>query len=83
MSQSVWFDWNRDGDWDDVMKCGRCGTVQVPMATPEWAVQNQQLHLSGHGVSTFTTPRFMAWLPPQVEAESSARWMRITPSEWK
>ena len=79
---NVWFDWNRDGDWDDVMKCPDVvGTVAV--AAPEWAVQNQQLHLSGPGVFTFTTPRFMAWLPPQVEAEPSARWMRITLSERK
>ena len=83
---NVWFDWNRDGDWDDTMKCpGEAGTVPVPMTVPEWAVQNQQLHLSSPGVFTFTTPRFMAWLPPQVEAEPSARWMRITLSErkWK
>nr|QNO54133.1 hypothetical protein KOBOILMI_00001 [Methanosarcinales archaeon ANME-1 ERB7] len=77
---NVWFDWNRDGDWDDVMRCpGDAGTVPVP--APEWAVQNQQLHLSGTGVFTFTTPRFRAWLPPSVEAEPSARWMRITLSE--
>ena len=25
----------------------------------------------------------MIWIPPQVEAEPSARWMRITPSERK
>ncbi|MEA1907331.1 MAG: GEVED domain-containing protein [Euryarchaeota archaeon] len=79
---NVWFDWNRDGDWDDTMKCpGDAGTV--PVLAPEWAVQNQQLHLSGPGIFTFTTPRFMAWLPPQVEAEPPARWMRITLSERK
>ncbi|MCK5108411.1 MAG: hypothetical protein KAR25_01850, partial [Methanosarcinales archaeon] len=81
---NVWFDWNRDGDWNDVMKCpGLPGTLPAP--APEWAVQNQQLQLSGPGVFTFTTPRFIAWLPPQVEAEPSARWMRITLSErkWK
>ncbi|PXF57736.1 MAG: hypothetical protein C4B59_14670 [Candidatus Methanogaster sp.] len=79
---NVWFDWNRDGDWDDVMKCPE-STGTVPATAPEWAVQNQQLHLSGPGVFTFTTPRFVAWLPPQVEAKPSARWMRITLSERK
>ncbi len=35
-----WFDWNLDGDWDDVMKCPRA-VETVPVPVPEWAVQNR------------------------------------------
>jgi uncharacterized repeat protein (TIGR01451 family) len=77
---NVWFDWNRDGDWDDAMSCP-AGDLVVPV--PEWAVQNQQLDLSGAGEFTFTTPLFMAWLPPQVGGEPASTWMRITLSEQK
>ncbi|MEA1906014.1 MAG: GEVED domain-containing protein, partial [Euryarchaeota archaeon] len=74
---NVWFDWNRDGDWDDTMKCP-AGDLVAPV--PEWAVQNQQLQLSGSGVFTFTTPRFMAWISPDG-AVHDGTWMRITLSE--
>ncbi|MEA1894554.1 MAG: GEVED domain-containing protein, partial [Euryarchaeota archaeon] len=76
---NVWFDWNQDGDWDDTMKCP-AGGLAVP--APEWAVQNQQLQLSGSGVFTFTTPRFMAWISPDGVAHDGT-WMRITISEQK
>ncbi|MEA3325439.1 MAG: GEVED domain-containing protein, partial [Euryarchaeota archaeon] len=76
---NVWFDWNQDGDWDDTMKCP-AGGLAVP--APEWAVQNQQLQLSGSGVFTFTTPRFMAWISPDAVAHDGT-WMRITLSERK
>ena len=74
---NVWFDWNQDGDWDDTMKCP-AGDLIVPAS--EWAVQNQQLQLSGPGVFTFTTPRFMAWFSPDGAVHDGA-WMRITLSE--
>ncbi|RZN35678.1 MAG: hypothetical protein EF813_08410 [Methanosarcinales archaeon] len=77
---NVWFDWNRDGDWNDVMSCSAMDPV-APV--PEWAVQNQQLQLNGTGTFTFTTPRFMAWLSPTDKVAPAATWMRITLSEQK
>jgi hypothetical protein len=70
---NVWFDWNRDGDWDDALDCIRPGDA------PEWAVQNQALAL-GPGVHVVTTPRFLPWHPAHT-AEQMPIWMRITLSE--
>ncbi|NQT02472.1 MAG: hypothetical protein HQ580_10640, partial [Planctomycetes bacterium] len=71
---NVWFDWNRDGDWDDVEVCPDGTTV------PEWAVQNQQLLFTGPGMFTITTPQFMCWHPP-TDAKLDPMWMRITIGE--
>ena len=71
---NVWFDWNRDGDWDD--------TITLPDGTevPERAVQNQSLVLSGVGVHTLTTPPFVCWHEfPQGDLDPI--WMRITLSD--
>ena len=70
---NVWFDWNRDGDWDDVATCAD-GT-QVP----EWAVRNQQVQLTGIGTFAQTTPGFRCWHP--TPDQPGPLWMRITLSE--
>lgn len=70
---NVWFDWNRDGDWDDTMTCPD-GT-----AAPEWAVQNQILPALPVGLNNLTTPTFIPWHPG--DGESLPIWMRITLSE--
>ncbi|MBN2563811.1 MAG: hypothetical protein JXQ75_23090 [Phycisphaerae bacterium] len=70
---NVWFDWLRDGDWDDTPEC--------PDATlaPEWAVQNQLLSgFPAPGQYTITTPPFVPWHPTDPPEEI---WMRITISE--
>ncbi len=71
---NVWFDWNRDGDWDDTVTCPD-GTV-----VPEWAVQNQALTLPGVGAHTVTTPPFPCW-HEFTEGDLDPLWMRITLSE--
>lgn len=71
---NVWCDWNRDGDWDDVVVCPDGTNV------PEWAVQNQQLLFTGPGTLTTTTPQFMCW-HPQKQADPERMWMRITIAE--
>jgi hypothetical protein len=71
---NVWFDWNRDGDWNDVLQCPD-GTM-----VPEWAVQNQLLQFVTSGTYNVTTPAFTCWHPPGVQAEDPI-WMRITLSE--
>jgi hypothetical protein len=69
---NVWFDWNRDGDWDDTPHCDD----KVP--APEWSVQNHQLAVAGAGTNTYTTPPFLPWHPPD---DMRPIWMRITLSE--
>lgn len=69
---NVWFDWNRDGDWDDIMQCSTGGVA------PEWAVQNQQLGFGAPGVYTVTTPQFLPWHP---SGPVGPIWMRITLAE--
>jgi hypothetical protein len=76
---NVWFDWNRDGDWDDdgstypAFNCTK-GFVS------EWAVQNQFLFLYNMpvGLHKLTTPAFLPWHP---KSGPEAIWMRITLSE--
>jgi hypothetical protein len=73
---NVWFDWNRDGDWDDTMQCP--GTT-APIPAPEWAVQNQVLVGLPVGLNNIITPPFMCWHPAGVDTPPI--WMRITLSE--
>ena len=76
---NVWFDWSRDGDWDDNMECQDVSGAVTPV--PEWAVQNQELNFVTHGQYTVTTPAFMCWHP--AGGEQNPIWMRITLSEQK
>jgi len=78
---NVWFDWNRDGDWDDdsntdpALGCGK-------RLVSEWAVQNQYLFNLPAGLNQITTRAFLAWHPQHGPKKI---WMRITLSEqpWK
>ena len=70
---NVWCDWNRDGDWDDIIQLPGGQIVQ------EWAVQNQNLGSPAPGVYTFTTPQFLPWNP--AGAAMMPMWMRVTLSE--
>ena len=67
---NVWFDFNRDGDWDDTLDCSG-GPV------PEWAVQNQFLFNLPVGLNEITTPGFKS----VHEGAHEETWMRITLSE--
>ena len=72
---NIWLDWNRDGDWDDVVDC-----PEGP--APEWAVQNQFLFNLPTGLNKITSPAFLPWHP---EDGPENIWVRITLSErpWK
>jgi len=72
---NTWFDFNRDGDWDDIFTCGS-------NTAPEWAVQNQLLPAGSLalGLNTITTPQFRAWHPSPLPTDANI-WMRITLSE--
>jgi hypothetical protein len=66
---NAWFDWDRDGDWEDVLEC-----PQAPAF--EWAVQNNVLPLPGPGVWVLQTPAFLPFNPGNEPI-----WMRITLSD--
>jgi len=68
MFLNVWCDWNRDGDWNDVMICPDGTRV------PEWAGQNIAVP-PGAGLITVT---FKAWHP---SLKKEPIWIRITLSE--
>ena len=82
MYVNVWFDWNRDGDWNDdgtndqTLRCQTCNGMEN---IKEWAVQNQLLFGLNPGKNTITTPGFLAWNP--TTWIYSAIWMRITISD--
>ena len=65
---NIWLDWNRDGDWDDVVDCPEGPAM-------EWAVQNQFLLNLPAGLNQITTPGFLSWHP---EGGNQEIWMRIT-----
>lgn len=73
MYVNVWFDWNRDGDWDDTMQC-----PEGP--APEWAVQNQVVLGLPPGIHMLTTPPFVPW-HPSASVEPQPIWMRISVAE--
>ncbi len=76
---NVWFDFDRDGDWDDTLNCDDGTTV------PEWAVQNQLLAAGtlALGLNTVVTPAFNSWHPATSSGGDEPIWMRITLSGQK
>jgi hypothetical protein len=78
---NVWFDWNRDGDWDDDSVTDPAMIVGDRYVS-EWAVQNQFLYSLPTGTYQVETPGFLAWHP---DTGPNQLWMRITLSEkpWK
>lgn len=88
---NVWFDWNRDGDWDDVMSCPHLTPNDVDSINleadqicriREWAVRNQVLLDLEPGIYRFVTPRFLPWQPDGPHGTPNRPiWMRITLSE--
>ncbi len=71
---NVWFDWNRDGDWEDIFTCTTAsGAV---LTVPEWAVQNQGVPVVAGSVVR-ATPLFNS-LNLGAYRET---WMRITIAE--
>ena len=78
---NVWLDWNRDGDWDDIMQCSWPEPVSLtdkPRIAKEWAVNNQMLCNLGAGIYKFKTPLFLCWHPLSGSSEAQPIWMRIT-----
>lgn len=68
MFLNVWCDWNRDGDWNDVLVCPDGTRV------PEWAGQNIVVP-PGVAVMPVT---FLCWHP---SLQKQPIWMRVTVSE--
>jgi hypothetical protein len=67
---NAWFDWNRDGDWNDMVNCPD-GTF-----APEWAVQNMPVPPIPGGLIPF--PVIKAWHP---SLDKQPIWVRLTLSE--
>ena len=69
---NTWFDWTRDGDWDDIPRCAVAPNVDAIAA--EWAVQNQAITLApGFNAALLTAPfRSINPLP------GKPAWMRMT-----
>ncbi len=74
MYLNVWFDWDRDGDWDDAP------ALPDGTAVPEWAVQNQVVNPLGPGTILVPTNMFRAW-HPGGNGDNQPLWMRITLAE--
>ncbi len=74
---NVWFDFNRDGDWDD------SGLTDPALMCPlgpvdEWAVKNQVIIGLAPGIHAITSHAFLSKHFPDLPEEI---WMRITLSE--
>ncbi len=67
---NLWFDWNRNGAWGDILQC-------PGVLAKEWAVQNQVISVGGPGSYTFTTPAFLPYNPNPGQC----LWWRITLSD--
>lgn len=72
---NVWCDWNRDGDWDDMIDCPDGTTI------PEWAVQNTPIIINFAGTVSLDTPPFMCWNPLNDNNEPDPMWLRISVAE--
>lgn len=71
---NVWIDFNRDGDWADVLTCTINGVTRT---VPEWAVRDNPSNL-GPGTHHRSTPQFSAL---QLPGPAAAKWMRISLSD--
>ncbi len=69
---NVWFDWTRDGDWDDLPKCAVAPNIDA--LAPEWAVQNEAVTLAPGYNAALLTSAFRSVNP----SPGRATWMRIT-----
>lgn len=65
---NAWFDWNRDGDWGDVID-----------SADEWAVKNQRILSHARGTYHYVSSQFVAYNPDPDEP----MWVRLTLSEVK
>jgi hypothetical protein len=69
---NLWMDWNRNGAWGGFGQCAN-GLAN------EWIVQNQIIPVTSLGTFNYTTPPFLAWVPPGTVVGPS--WLRITISD--
>jgi len=65
-----WCDWNRDGDWNDLIDCGG-------QNADEWIIHNQVLTYSTPGTYIVESPSFLSWHPTPVGAEPPPMWARL------
>jgi hypothetical protein len=75
---NAWADFNRDGDWDDVLICTLPDGTNVNV--PEHIVADQDLTALPPGIYTLTTPAFYTMHP---SADPEPIWLRLTLAESK
>ena len=75
---NVWYDFTRDGDWDDGFRCAIGPAIDAH--GQEWAVQNMIVTVPGNlvpgGFAPFTSPPFVS-----MTQGTTPLWMRITASD--
>ena len=75
---NVWYDFTRDGDWDDGFRCAVGPAIDAH--GQEWAVQNMVVSVPGNlvpgGFAPFTSPSYVS-----MTQGSAPLWMRITASD--
>ena len=64
---NMWFDWNRDGDWQDTLTC------TSGLMASEWAVQDHVINV-GPGTHVLQTPFVLPYNPNPDDP----LWMRMT-----
>lgn len=69
---NVWFDFNRDGDWEDTLTC--LDPTGNTITVTEWAVRDEFVSTPA-GLTTLTTMPFPAMNPP---TPWDPMWMRAT-----
>ncbi|MBI9016816.1 MAG: hypothetical protein JEZ07_06085 [Phycisphaerae bacterium] len=75
---NAWFDWNRDGDWDDTIPAT---SNDLPCRVKEWAVRNQMLTGLNQGIHSIKSEPFLPWHPKFSQQQMPKIWMRIMISE--
>jgi len=72
---NVWFDFNRDGDWQDTLTCTL--VTGAVLTVREWAVQNQLISVPLGTSTVFATPVFTSY----HTGNAREVWMRISIAE--
>jgi uncharacterized repeat protein (TIGR01451 family) len=82
MTLNVWFDGNRDGDWEDV---GECQGIEFPDGvgrSHEWIVQNLAVNLAAIPVGGYVDLPITTVLIHNTDGAASARhWVRFSLTE--
>ncbi|MBN2004141.1 MAG: hypothetical protein JXA21_12365 [Anaerolineae bacterium] len=77
---NVWFDFNHDGDFNDILFC-KPPKGWFPVPVREWAVMNHSMSLGNGYYTGLLTPNFRSFRGTSLLTMLQPRWMRVTLSE--